>query len=391
MLNVAATRENLKQWIQSPDFERYCETAFPFPKLRFILGGILTVSPAFPVGIGLLVNGFRKRKKQKEARLLVKAEAAQWELVVCSIVIANAAALATPGSRAPSALVGAFGLCDEGYLDALFDLMMKIGDLYGSDPKQVASEYREMATLINDDVYHANRRRPVPVNLTKGRPFLLFDAILESNYFESNQIDNPVVVCASNPLRESPIVHLPPHLLVWEQEEQPYDPNIIRHSEPKTNAPIVAPVSENLEPLETHIERYFGTPETVFHEIVSTTVHIDLHFIPATQERPWHTIVTTGMSDIPMTTPEGAEEFQLAELLLRLPPSWPLSQEAFEDEKSYWPLRQLKFLARFAHEYETWLCYGHTIPNGNPPEVYTNGVPFSGVLLSDPFDVYQSV
>ena len=107
--------------------------------------------------------------------------------------------------------------------------------------------------------------------------------------------------------------------------------------------------------------------------------------IPPSKERPWHTIVTTGMSDIPMNAPEGAEDYRLAELLLRLPPNWPLTEEAIKDERNYWPLHALKFLARFAHEYETWLCYGHTMPNGNPPEPYAEGVPFSGMLLSHPF------
>ncbi|MCM1253368.1 MAG: suppressor of fused domain protein [Clostridium sp.] len=30
----------------------------------------------------------------------------------------------------------------------------------------------------------------------------------------------------------------------------------------------------------------------------------------------------------------------------------------------YWPIRWLKYLARFPHEYKTWLGTGHTLPNG---------------------------
>ena len=29
----------------------------------------------------------------------------------------------------------------------------------------------------------------------------------------------------------------------------------------------------------------------------------------------------------------------------------------------FWPIQMLKFLARFPHEYKTWLGWGHTIPN----------------------------
>jgi hypothetical protein len=55
-----------------------------------------------------------------------------------------------------------------------------------------------------------------------------------------------------------------------------------------------------------------------------------------------------------------------AELVIQVPPDWPLSQEAFDDERNYWPIRLLKVLARHPHEYSTWVWKGHTIPNGNP-------------------------
>ncbi|MDP0491667.1 MAG: suppressor of fused domain protein [Verrucomicrobiota bacterium JB023] len=386
MINTVQTRQNLKQWVASSAFDEYLKTIHPLPKWRFILGTILTISPLFPFGIALLISGFRKSSEQKQARFLAKKEAAQWEPAVCAIVIANSQALATPGAKAPSALVGAFGSADDAYMNDLVGLMSEVGGLYGSDPKTVPPEHQEFTAIINDDTYQKNRRRPVPSHLTRGRSFLLFDTILESNYFPNNQIDSPFVVCAGNPLTSGTFIHLPPQLIVWEQNStEPYDPNIIRHQAPTHEPPIVAPVSENLPHLESHIEQFFGTPDSVFHELISTTVHIDLHIIRANKETPWHTIVTTGMSDIPMTTPEGAEEYRLAELILRLPPSWPIGEEHFKDEKNYWPLRQMKFLARFAHEFQTWLCFGHTIPNGDPPEPYCENNPFSGVLLSDPY------
>ena len=385
MIDFNATRANLKQWIQSPAFESYLKRQYPLPKWRFILGGLLTISPAFPIGIGLLINGFRKRSSRKQERVLARREAQSWEPIVCAIVIVNSRALATPGSIAPAALVGAFGFSDDAYMEELFDLMIEVGGLYGSDPKTVPAEHHAFTTLINDDNYHSGRRRPLPNHYCKKVPFQLFDAILESNFFPSNQVDSPLAICAGSPLTSSTFAHLPPEIVVWNEEEEPYEPNIIKHQRPAQEPALVAPVSENLEPLEKHIERYFGEPSFVYHELVSTTIHLDLHMIPPSKERPWHTIVTTGMSDIPMNVPEGAEEFRLAELMLRLPPEWPLSQEDLKDEKNYWPLRQLKMLARFPHEVETWLCYGHTIPNGQPAEPYAEGVPFTGLLLGEPY------
>lgn len=125
-----------------------------------------------------------------------------------------------------------------------------------------------------------------------------------------------------------------------------------------------------LEQISDHIERHVGKIEMVYHELVSDLVHLDVHWIAPAPERNFHTLVTSGMSDRPMTVPEGCEELRYAELMLCLPPEWPMSRdstEPFEDERNYWPIRWLKMLARLPHEYQTWLGPGHTVPNGDPP------------------------
>ncbi len=86
-----------------------------------------------------------------------------------------------------------------------------------------------------------------------------------------------------------------------------------------------------------------------------------------------------------MKTPEGAEQMQYGELVLTLPPDWPLSQEAFKDEKNYWPIRWLKTLARLPHDYDTWISFGHTIPNGDPPQPFDSSTKLSGWILFSPF------
>jgi PAS domain-containing protein len=52
--------------------------------------------------------------------------------------------------------------------------------------------------------------------------------------------------------------------------------------------------------------------------------------------------------------------FRLAELLVCLPADWPVTEEAFEDERNYWPVRWLKQVARFVHEYKTLDPKGET-------------------------------
>jgi hypothetical protein len=44
-------------------------------------------------------------------------------------------------------------------------------------------------------------------------------------------------------------------------------------------------------------------------------------------------------------------------------------------------------LARFPHEYETWLFDGHTIPNGDPAEPLDDSTEFIGWLLTFPATV----
>jgi hypothetical protein len=127
-----------------------------------------------------------------------------------------------------------------------------------------------------------------------------------------------------------------------------------------------------IEAINAHITRHVGEIETVFHEIISDIVHVDVHVVPPTPERNWYTFVTSGMSERPMTVPPESELDEYAELVLCLPPTWPVSEEAFQvnDEQHYWPIRWLKQLARLPHEYETFFCGGHTIPNGDPPEPF---------------------
>jgi hypothetical protein len=101
------------------------------------------------------------------------------------------------------------------------------------------------------------------------------------------------------------------------------------------------------------------------------------------------------MSDLPMTVPEGAENFKFAELMICLPGDWNVSKPAFEHEEHYWPIRWLKNLARMPHDYETWLYLAHTIPNGDPPQPYASNTKLSGMMLAlpsiarDPKDFFE--
>ncbi len=170
-------------------------------------------------------------------------------------------------------------------------------------------------------------------------------------------------------------------------EITPGGSTIYRHESRTTPFTPAQGDRDHIELISEHIERHCGKVETVWHEILSDLVHIDLHWVKPTNRHPFHTLITSGMSEKPMTVPDGAEEWQFAELCLSLPPGWPMSQQAFEDENNYWPLRWLKILARFPHEYQTWLSEGHTVPNGDPPEPYAPSTKLCCALVGPPLNV----
>jgi tetratricopeptide (TPR) repeat protein len=138
---------------------------------------------------------------------------------------------------------------------------------------------------------------------------------------------------------------------------------------------------EELNALEGHIEKYFGPYKNVFHEIASPDIHVDIALIEPVPERNYYVLVTMGMGARKMDIPRELEEYRLerAEIMVCLPPDWKLG--ALDDEKWYWPLRWLKILARLPGEENTWLGWGHTIPNGGP---FSENTRLSAVMLINP-------
>ncbi len=140
----------------------------------------------------------------------------------------------------------------------------------------------------------------------------------------------------------------------------------------------------NRDLITSHIEQHIGPISCVFREIHSDTVRIDIHHILPSKERPFHTLVTSGMSDLAMHLPANIHATQHMELVAVLPEYWKISQTDFENESWYWPIRQLKFLARFPHKYNSWLGWGHTIPNNEPAEPFADNTRLSAIMLLPP-------
>lgn len=148
-------------------------------------------------------------------------------------------------------------------------------------------------------------------------------------------------------------------------------------------------VCVSMEAIERHMENLFpGGEGFVYHEIVSDLVHIDVHVLRGPREDDCILLYTTGMSDLPMSLPEeisDREDLKYAELYMLLPGSWDLGGEGTSPKdlpyERFWPIQMLKFLARFPHEYKTWLGWGHSIPNGPEYAPICPGLGFGGAVL----------
>lgn len=159
---------------------------------------------------------------------------------------------------------------------------------------------------------------------------------------------------------------------------------IYRHDRTRAKSEMVGAGSMTSELIQQHAQRYVGKVDNIFHEIVSDLIHVDINIVPPSPKRPYHTLITSGMSDRKMSTPQGREDMSYAELVISLPPHWQLKGKSSEDEAYYWPIRWLKILARLPHQYGTWLWATHTVPNGDPPEPFASNIKLCCALLLFP-------
>lgn len=119
----------------------------------------------------------------------------------------------------------------------------------------------------------------------------------------------------------------------------------------------------DLDAFEKMVTGSIGKFDTVFHEIVSPDIHVDIVIIPPTPEKDYYILLTMGMGAYPMKVPLEYKNRNRAELAIRLPKDWDISSE---DEKWSWPIWMLKTLARLPINENSWLGRGHDIDFGKP-------------------------
>lgn len=150
-----------------------------------------------------------------------------------------------------------------------------------------------------------------------------------------------------------------------------------------------------IEAISDHVENHIG-PIEVFHEIVSDLVHLDVLWAKPNKRVPFHTLVTCGMSELPMIVPDDHPFPPYLELCAFLPSTWPMQQvvdhmtnarrlSEAEMERGYWPIRMLKDLAKLPHEHRTFLGQGHTVGNDDPKTPYASDTKLCAAYITFPY------
>lgn len=135
--------------------------------------------------------------------------------------------------------------------------------------------------------------------------------------------------------------------------------------------------------LDYHIDQFYSNEDViVWQDKRNDDLRIDIYHIKPNEDRNYHILLSFGMSRQPMNVPKGAEPFKYGELAMILPYDWDLSPEGLKDPNNYWPILWLKNLARIPQQHNTWLCYGHSIPHGEPSRPIAN-TEFEGVVILD--------
>jgi hypothetical protein len=112
--------------------------------------------------------------------------------------------------------------------------------------------------------------------------------------------------------------------------------------------------------LEAHLEKYAGPIETRFENLLA---------VRATPGRACHIVVTTDLSDEPMPAPKS--EWAWAELCVLLPADWSLDPQIWQEDPAMgWPMRELQRLVSYSRSTQTWLGFGHSVPNGTPAQPF---------------------
>jgi hypothetical protein len=97
-------------------------------------------------------------------------------------------------------------------------------------------------------------------------------------------------------------------------------------------------------------------------------------YVQPVNSRPYHTLITAGMSSVAMHVPPDVSAPHRLELMMTLPEGWKP-----EDD---WATRLLQSLSKLPRAREGWLGWGHTVPNGEPAQPLAPHTELCGVIIA---------
>ena len=121
------------------------------------------------------------------------------------------------------------------------------------------------------------------------------------------------------------------------------------------------------EAIENHLDQYFDENDEimVIDEKESPDFHLDVYWVKPNINRNYTLLMTNGISSVPLNTPD--KQFsKYIELCIILPKEWDMENENWRKPINYWPIELLKNIGRYPLKHNTWLGYGHTIPEIEP-------------------------
>ena len=141
---------------------------------------------------------------------------------------------------------------------------------------------------------------------------------------------------------------------------------------------------EHAEWISDHLDEFFDENlMTVFHEIPTLDLHLDVYLIEP-KNASFKILITSGMSTLKMNVSEQAEnpkELEFAELMMLIPKDIEFDEIYTGENKNDWIITILKRTAKFPHFYDTWLEIGHSIQAEEDMTPYNSDTDFVGALI----------
>lgn len=154
-----------------------------------------------------------------------------------------------------------------------------------------------------------------------------------------------------------------------------------RHREDRHSRPTAA-AHPHARAIKAHVARHIGRVSRVFRGLGAESPQLDVLYVAPVKARPLHTLVTSGMSAVPMQAPADTEAPLRLELGITLPEYWQLDDEALQDEVWRWPLDLLIHVARFPHRSNSLLAWGDVVPHGEPPRPLASDTRLCGAIVA---------